>query len=392
MPSSTSSSEHSHAVQDRYARQTAADRPAVAQPVPRRPVPERPWTRIFFTALAVFAVLLSGWEGYWRIYGVTPGLRNGYGLWAIQRRRIDQSEPNATVLLGGSRAYYDIQLPTWLSLSGGFPVQLAFEGTSPLTYLENLAFDPTFKGVALVSVEPSLFFSGAEDHGGGVNYLARETPSQLVGQQMSMYLIEPYLAFDDPSLSLQSVLARLPWPPRPGRVWPHEARKLAIYGFHRNAYLWDKVETDPAYRQHVLEMWRDKIEPLVDEPSPEEALRTERTQIERAARAVAQLRAHGARVLFLRLPSSGPFLEYENRTFPRSRTWEALLAATGAPGIHFEDFPELQGYNLPEWSHMTRPEAERFTGVLYHIIARDFPGLGASRISATDQPPLPQAH
>ena len=43
----------------------------------------------------------------------------------------------------------------------------------------------------------------------------------------------------------------------------------------------------------------------------------------------------------------------------------AWLAATAAPGIHFEDYPELQGYYLPEWSHMTRAEAERFTAALY---------------------------
>jgi hypothetical protein len=41
-------------------------------------------------------------------------------------------------------------------------------------------------------------------------------------------------------------------------------------------------------------------------------------------------------------------------------------------GIHFEDYPELQGYQLPDWSHMTHPEAERFTAALYGVITRDF--------------------
>jgi len=77
------------------------------------------------------------------------------------------------------------------------------------------------------------------------------------------------------------------------------------------------------------------------------------------------------------MPSAGPYLEFEKRNFPRARTWDALLAATGAAGIHFEDYPEMQGYNLPEWSHMTRAEAERFTAVLYGIIQRDFWAQGA---------------
>src|SRR5580700_1218759 len=94
---------------DRYARQTAADRPGVAQPVPVRPVPEQPWGRILLVVVALLAVLVAGWEWYWRSYGAKPGISNTYGLWAIQRQRIDAGEGNATVLVGASRVYYDIQ-------------------------------------------------------------------------------------------------------------------------------------------------------------------------------------------------------------------------------------------------------------------------------------------
>jgi hypothetical protein len=107
-------------------------------------------------------------------------------------------------------------------------------------------------------------------------------------------------------------------------------------------------------------------------------MRSEQQQIERAAKAVARLRARGVKVLFVRMPSAGEYLAFENREFPRTRSWSALLAATGAPGIYFEDYPELrpdvQGYYLPEWSHMTRADGERFTAALYGIIERDFWG------------------
>jgi hypothetical protein len=98
-------------------------------------------------------------------------------------------------------------------------------------------------------------------------------------------------------------------------------------------------------------------------------------------------------VLFVRMPSDGEFLAYENRYFPRKRTWDALLSATGAPGIHFEDYPDLQGYYLPEWSHMTRPGAERFTAALYRIIMRDFWGprstAAAERVAPAHVPSVP---
>ena len=102
----------------------------------------------------------------------------------------------------------------------------------------------------------------------------------------------------------------------------------------------------------------------------------EKEQIDRMAKAVAKLRARGVQVLFVRMPSSGEFLAYENREFPRTRTWVALLAATGAPGIHFEDYPQLQGYYLPEWSHMPLAEGERFTAALYGIVSARFLGAG----------------
>src|SRR6476469_4942953 len=102
---------------DEYARHTAADRPGIAQPVPLRPVPVQPWNKILPVAFVLFALMLAGWEWYWRDFGVTPGIRNTDGLWAIQRQRIDAGEGNATVLTGASRVYFDLQLPVWEKLA-----------------------------------------------------------------------------------------------------------------------------------------------------------------------------------------------------------------------------------------------------------------------------------
>jgi hypothetical protein len=378
MHSSTSSFDRPGEVPDRYARQTAADRPGVAQPVPLRPVPAQPWGRILIGAVLLLVLLVAGWEEYWRAYGVRPGIANTYGLWAIQRRRIEAGEGDATVLLGASRLYFDIQLPVWERLDGRRPIQLSFEGTSPLKAVEDLAADPKFTGRVLIAVEPDLFFSGYEYRAGAIRYARQESPSQRIGQWLSMHLIEPYWAFDDPDYALQTVLARQPWPARPGLHSFIRVRKLAETEADRNTHLWDKVGTDLEYRALARRIWLQNFEPDDDDPSPAEALKVEKEQIERMAKAVAQLRARGVKVLFVRMPSIGPYLEYEKRNFPRARTWDALLAATGAAGIHFEDYPEMQGYNLPEWSHMTRAEAERFTAVLYRIIQRDFWGPKAA--------------
>jgi hypothetical protein len=389
VPSSTSSSDGALALTrgqepagtpDRYARQTAADRPGIAQPVPVRPVPEQPWGRILLGAVLIFAVLLAGWEAYWRAYGVTPGIANSSGLWAMQRRRIDAGEGDATVIVASSRPFFDIQLPVWERLAGRRPIQLAFEGTSPLRFVEDLAADPHFTGRLIVGVDPQVFFQGGRLHVEALAFARKESPSQRIGQWLSMRLIEPYLAFDDPDFALETVLARQSWPPRPGKLWPSQVRRLSDHESDRNTHLWSKVADDPQYRELARSIWRQRFPPAAD-PPPEELRKTIQEQIDSTAKAVAKLQARGVQVLFLRSPSDGEYLAYETRLFPRATTWDVLLAASGAPGLHFQDYPELQGYYLPEWSHMTRAEAERYTVALYGVIQRDFWGPHAGATS-----------
>jgi hypothetical protein len=77
--------------------------------------------------------------------------------------------------------------------------------------------------------------------------------------------------------------------------------------------------------------------------------------------AVEKLRARGGKVVFVRLPVSGGLKALEDRTTPRHQTWDPLLQGTGAPGIYFEDFPELAGFNCPEWSHLSAGDSVEFS-------------------------------
>ena len=355
-----------------HRRKTASDRPGVAQPVPKRPVPVQPWNRIFVGMLVLLALLLGGWEWHWRDFGAAPSIRNTDALWAIQRRRIDNGEGDATLIVASSRLFFDLQLDVWEQLDGKRPIQLAFEGTTPLPFLEDLAADPKFTGRILLGIAPEIFFGANGRHGKAVKYLHDESPSQRVGQWLSMRLIEPFVAFYDPDYALPAVLKRLPWPDRAGAPARLDVRRLSVTEADRNTHLWDKVETDPEYRALMRKIWEQNFAPSPNEPKPEDRDKKRDEQIERAAKAVATLQARGVKVLFVREPSSGPYLEFDNRLYPRATSWDVLLAKSGAPGIHFEDYPQLQGFELPEWSHLAYADAKKFTAALHEIVVRDF--------------------
>jgi len=378
MPSSTSSSDAAGAaaVLDPAfvpVRLTASDRPGVAQPVPVRDIPAQPWSKIFLGALIVCAFMVAGWEMYWRAFGVTPTYRNTDGEWLMQRRRIDAGEGGATVLIGASRILFDTQLPVWEKITGKRPIQLALEGTSPVPIMENLAADPNFTGRLLVDVSPDVIFTGFAYRASVLPYLRDQTPSQRIGDWLSMRFLEPVFAFYDPDYALSTVVRRQPWPERPGMHSRMNVRRLAVHDEDRNTQLWDKVATDPEYRALSRRVWAQDFN-----SPPDDAPKTHKTideAITKAAAAIATLRARGVRVLFLRAPSSGEYYAYEQRDFPRAKTWDLLLERTQTPGIHFEDYPELQGYDLPEWSHISPFEAERFTAALVPIVEREFAKL-----------------
>ena len=376
MPSSTSSSEAPLRPAFVPVRLTASDRPGVAQPVPVRDIPAQRWGAILVGAAVLFVALMAGWELYWRAFGVTPSYRNSDGQWLVQRRRIDAGEGGATVLIGASRILFDTSLPVWEKTTGKRPIQLALEGTSPVPIMENLADDPNFTGRLLVDVSPDVMFSGFAYRGSVLPYLHDQTPAQRIGDWLSMHVLEPVFAFYDPDFALPTVVGRQAWPARPGLKSHTMVRKLADHDLDRNTRMWDKVVSDPEYRALARRIWAEDFgEPLPGMETPEKSQKVIDGEIAKAVAAIEKLRARGVRVVFVRPPSAGEYYAYEQRYLPRANTWDLLLQRTGAPGIYFEDYPELQGYELPEWSHMSPPEAERFTAALVPIVEREFAQL-----------------
>ncbi len=337
-----------------------------------RALPQKSQGVAALIGLAVMIAMMSGWEAYWRSEGSVPSYRNDEGLWSIQRRRIDNGEGDKTVISGSSRMLFNTQLDVWETETGERPIQLALEGTSPVSLLEDLADDPDFTGTLVVGVAPGLFFSGFEYRGSAFKRYKTESPTQWLGQQISM-LVEPYLAFYHFDYSLFTVIKRQAFPEREGYDFEMDVRRLATYGKDRNARMWAKVENDPDFAELAKEIWADGFVPIEerDEEWLKNSLDKRNKQIERAVTATKKLQDKGVEVIFVRSPAEGHYAISEPMYNPRAETWDVLIERTDALGIHWMDHEELQGYWLPEWSHMSGSEADRFTKALVQVIDRE---------------------
>jgi hypothetical protein len=82
---------------------------------------------------------------------------------------------------------------------------------------------------------------------------------------------------------------------------------------------------------------------------------------------------------------SGELKKLEDRATPRAGPWSRLIKESGAPGIYFEDYPDLAGFSCPEWSHLSAPDSVEFTHRLVpHLLdAMD----GSGKASAADKRP-----
>jgi hypothetical protein len=330
-----------------------------------RPVPVRPWPAILAGAVVAVAVLTAGWELYWRSVGfVARDYTDAPSLWAIQRRR---ATGDRTILIGSSRMYFDVNLRVWANVTGGpKPIQLALVGTSPRGILTELANDSTVRGLVVVGVTPGIFFRTRRGYLGDFPERAeKETPAEWLGQRLFMR-VERVVAFLDWDTQLGAIIERQPLPLRDGLLLDRAVRKVSVTRANRQTWLEPRILADSAYRQLVRDIWLDGDDAPERPPSPGPDSVT--AALSELSRDIARIRGRGGDVAFVRFPSAGRVRQSERRDFPRERYWDRLATEVDAVAIHFEDYPALNAYEPPEWSHLSREDAERFTRALVPIL------------------------
>lgn len=333
--------------------------------------------------LILVATAVASWEMYVRNHDYDTSFDDGPPLWADKRTMVYEPADQSTVFIGSSRIKFDLDINTWENITGDHAIQLACVGSTPLPVLEDLANDKDFKGKLVIDVTEILFFSTAPPNlkrpKENLKYYKERTPAQRAGFQLN-HLLESQLVFlDKERLSLNAKLDELRIPNRPGVFeFPLFPPGFGRVKFNREEYMTDRFLIDTNQQNQVKGVWDFLRKASKDPPASggklDSIFATVKTSVDK-------IKARGGQVIFVRTPSSGPFLMGEKMGYPREKYWNKLLEITNCTGIHFADYPVIDHFVCPELSHLSQPDATIFTKEFIRILNEEkgwrFPKLPA---------------
>lgn len=329
-------------------------------------LPEGPWGRTWALALVILVLGIGGWEVLWRVRGFKPSFNDDVTLWLLARGQVKVKDPDASVIIGGSRAQLD--LVPWsfgATLGGDSPVQLSINGTSPRPLLRHLAEETEFRGIVISSVNPMLFFGASPDRDATVGEYIQAHRDQTALQPLENWLsvtAQGFFVFRRTALAPRQVLTTMVRGEgiRPPYIKTAKDRtRVAHYARFRGL-------------QRHRERQRKRYE-SAGPPLPREAWLSD------VKGSVEKIHERGGLVVFVRLPSTGPVLAAEKRRYPGEEFWDVLVSETGAYCIHFEDHKALSAVPCPDDTHLDGADAVPFSLVIAEILRQEFPDRFAHR-------------
>ena len=334
----------------------------------KRTIPDLPWRGLLLATLLLTAIGAAAWEMRARALGYRPTLNDTPDLWADWREKV---QPDSVVIIGDSRAIFDLDLDALEQGLGQRPIQLALVGSCAYPILDDLANDETFHGTVIASLIPAMWVvpPQAPPYRNSLKALKRyqkRTVAQRAGHHLGMFLEEHIAFMKQEDLVLAKLLEKISVPDRydsylPPRLPPYfqttdrDRRTRMSESCARPGELQDRVKTG----------WIPLFSPpRFPDYTPKEVLegmaKASDARFGETAAAVNKIRARGGKLVFVRFPHSGDLKKLEDAGTPRAGIWTRMLNETKAPGIYYSDYPELV-FDCPEWSHLSAPDSVEFT-------------------------------
>jgi hypothetical protein len=319
----------------------------------------RDW-RTLLAALLVSLCGLATIEWLGRMAGYRPSVRDSRELWRFWRERIRTRDPGVVVLLGTSRMQADVSLEVLEAcLPGRRAIQLAVQGPgSSLSILQDLATDPDFCGTVICELETPLLEQRHWDDLRAYRTYEPGLPAEYCDTVFRDWLDDKFVALHR-ALTLRSCCSRIV------HRGPGPAAEKVHMRFTRQTQCeLSSVPDQEGLRRRAVEDFRSQYE-LNGVPTFDSMWK----EIEDVDRVARTLSSRGGLVVFVRLPSSGDHWRIEEKYHPKSN-WDRFASMTDATCIHFRDVVDMQGFNLPDESHLDFCDAPRFTRALVSELRR----------------------
>jgi len=334
-----------------------------------RPIPVLPWRGMTVVAVLIVWAATFAWELHVRSVGYTPTLNDTEDLWTQVRRRV---QPESLVIVGDSRPLFDLDLDELEKGLGKRPIQIALAGSCAYPVLADLINDDKFHGTVICSIVPGMFFVPGgpllETSEKALKRYRTQTVAQRASHHLGMFLEEHIAFLKQEDLTLERLLGKLPIPNRPNaHVPPTFPPDFQTVDHERRMRMTENCAQPGDLQTRIQQIWL----PLFTPPPPpsyvpreifmEQMGKAVEARFRDTVAAVNKLRGRGGKIVFVRFPHSGELKNLEDRLSPRAKTWDPLIKSTGVPGIYYSDFPELSGFNCPEWSHLSAGDSVEFT-------------------------------
>jgi hypothetical protein len=200
-------------------------------------------------------------------------------------------------------------------------------------------------------------------------YYESETPAQRTSAMLG-HTLESYIAFlEEGKFGISNLLNDLQLPSRPGIfIFPSMPHEFAVANYDRQTSMTPMFLTNPELIKRQTDCWirlgaANKAHGITGE-ALENILKEMKDSVDK-------IRGRGGKVVFVRMPCSGTYLESETAAYPREEYWEQLLKYTNTPGIHYADYPAIANFVCPEWSHLQPKDVLTFTNELVRILREE---------------------
>ena len=327
--------------------------------------------RSLLLAVMLVAIILGGWELFWRSRGWTPTVEGNQESWILARGRI---RPTSTVITGTSRIQGALDPATWSEVTGErAPIQLAVAGASPLPVLEDLAADSSFHGLVLAELMPFFTFD-----------------AKLAAEENTRTYLAAYRDAESGPAVRWEAWFRTHVPNhmvfRRTKLLPHrfssayKSNDLAPPHSYQRSDRYHPISFSDEYRRTVTPAMLDSshFQNLRKRTTP--ATGAELQGLHARIRAsIARIVAHGGRVVLIHLSACGGRRIVEDGLYPDAVYWEPLRTIPGITLIDSNDHPEIATLPCLDGSHIDARDAPMVTRLLAKLSGAALPAGAAAR-------------